>query len=494
MDAGYAETQLGELRGPDYQVVIIADNDDGRMFPLTEETPKCLLPIANRPLLCYQLDLLKRYKAAEIFIVVSEEHVAVVSAFLATYNREDIDTNLELISVSRMMGSADGLRAVNDRIRGDFIVITSDVVTDCSIGALVNLHRLRTSDVTIAVANSMEEEPDRKGGSKKFIDEEDQEYVGVDSDGRLVFKSSALELEGSVQLSKPLLHRCKKLSLRKDVSDTGIYVMSWWVLEFIMRSPRLSSIRSDVVPYLTRWQFQPEGPLLAHIPGLEHRKRPLAVLEGWLNAATSRTATRNVAELSEHMIRPSTIMPSMQSMMSIDSSLLNSSAMAPELNTNVDMLRLYSMLIETTSTGPIASPDTYSATMSAAVCKRVTNLRSYMNINRDLPQLFLGSLSLPWPRMQGYSKKEMSVIGEKSEMGDKVTMKQCCVGASVKVGQKTKLNSCIVMDRVVIGERLVFRPTCDMLSAKYLICMLSLLQLYNSELNYMCRCRDRERM
>ena len=64
MDTGSAETLLGEVRGPDYQVVLIIDNDDGRMFPLTEEIPKCLLPIANRPLLSYQLELLSKYGAA----------------------------------------------------------------------------------------------------------------------------------------------------------------------------------------------------------------------------------------------------------------------------------------------------------------------------------------------------------------------------------------------------------------------------------------------
>ena len=66
--------------------------------------------------------------------------------------------------------------------------------------------------------------------------------------------------------------------------------------------------------------------------------------------------------------------------------------------------------------------------------------------------MFLGPVSLPWARMQGYSKKEMSVIGEKCEMGEKVTMKQCCVGSSVKVGTKTKLNSCVVMNDVVVGD------------------------------------------
>jgi len=51
---------LGEARLSEFQVVIIADYDDGRMFPLTEDSPKCLLPLGNRPLLSYQLDMLEK--------------------------------------------------------------------------------------------------------------------------------------------------------------------------------------------------------------------------------------------------------------------------------------------------------------------------------------------------------------------------------------------------------------------------------------------------
>ena len=44
----------------EFQVVIIIEYDDGRMFPLTEVNPKCLLPLANKQLLTYQLDMLEK--------------------------------------------------------------------------------------------------------------------------------------------------------------------------------------------------------------------------------------------------------------------------------------------------------------------------------------------------------------------------------------------------------------------------------------------------
>jgi dTDP-glucose pyrophosphorylase len=51
------------LRQPEYQVVIIIDYDDGNLYPLTEKYPKCLLPIANRPMIDYVLDTLERSDA-----------------------------------------------------------------------------------------------------------------------------------------------------------------------------------------------------------------------------------------------------------------------------------------------------------------------------------------------------------------------------------------------------------------------------------------------
>lgn len=60
MDALSSTRDYLDARGPEFQAVIIVDYDNGRLYPLTENTPKCLLPIANRKLLAYQLDMLTK--------------------------------------------------------------------------------------------------------------------------------------------------------------------------------------------------------------------------------------------------------------------------------------------------------------------------------------------------------------------------------------------------------------------------------------------------
>ena len=44
----------------EFQVVILAGGTGHRMYPLTDEVPKALLPVCNRPLLNYQIELLDK--------------------------------------------------------------------------------------------------------------------------------------------------------------------------------------------------------------------------------------------------------------------------------------------------------------------------------------------------------------------------------------------------------------------------------------------------
>lgn len=42
------------------KVVLLAGGTGSRMYPLTTKQPKFLLPVANRPLISYQLELLEK--------------------------------------------------------------------------------------------------------------------------------------------------------------------------------------------------------------------------------------------------------------------------------------------------------------------------------------------------------------------------------------------------------------------------------------------------
>ena len=52
------------------QGLILAAGASRRLYPLTENTPKCLLDIGGLPILSHQLNALNKYNINEVIIVL----------------------------------------------------------------------------------------------------------------------------------------------------------------------------------------------------------------------------------------------------------------------------------------------------------------------------------------------------------------------------------------------------------------------------------------
>ena len=158
----------------EFQVIVIVEDDDGRLFPLTQDVPKCLLPIGRRPMLAYTLDTIRNSGALEILVVAVNEHHEQLSQFLNSYYSLDDKAKIELVCISaeNITGSADYIRAVSNRIRGDFVVVGSDMVTEMNLAHMVRMHRLKASDLVVCVTPFQSEDADTgdkdsKKGSEK---------------------------------------------------------------------------------------------------------------------------------------------------------------------------------------------------------------------------------------------------------------------------------------------------------------------------------------
>lgn len=413
-----------------------------------------LLMVMYVVVLCYLFSI----HTTEVFITTPPEFQTQLSHFIVEEYISTTSANMgiEIISVPDMLGSADALRAVADRIRGDFIVVNSDLISQINLGVLINTHRLKTSDVTmmlssVSIEETIEMNKKVKGGSSSGsggtkaapvkptkIEEEDQEYIGICEDGRVMIKIPALEIddESHLTFSKALIQKScgsgGKLRFRSDLIDTGVYCMSFWILEFLMNKKTISTIRTDLLPYLVQRQHQSTEYLLQHMPGLEHRRRGLQVLEPWLvktraitesflmpplavnapplppstlfssvthtaagtsaastttqdsvTASASTSCPGNVAEMSSSCFlspisrsrKPSTsISPSGDDSVTQHSTTARSQSSVPDTDSSdsADLLRCFAVLVE--------SPTDISP--YPVVCQRVTNFQAYMSLNR----------------------------------------------------------------------------------------------------------------
>lgn len=299
--------------------------------------------------------------------------------------------SIDLVIVDEMSGSADGLRAVSDRIRGDFFCLGSDFISQYCIGELASMHRISTSDLTMMLTMAS---PDVKK------DEVDEEYIGICDDGRVMVKLPTLEIDESIELSKPLLHHAPSLSLRPDLVDLGIYLMAHWVLEFLASNTRITSIRSDLLPYLINRQYQSADHLLRLIPALEHRNRPLKAIEPWIMDTTPSGSTSRVVQSQSFQVgfaedKGQAILDVLDSHNEESGSTMHRDSPVPNAldspataeakqggaastaQAEQDLLRCFAVVYE-----PPARTEVAGAVSNITILSRVVNIPAYLNLNK----------------------------------------------------------------------------------------------------------------
>ncbi|KMQ86977.1 eukaryotic translation initiation factor subunit 3 gamma isoform x1 [Lasius niger] len=86
-----------------------------RMTELTAGQPKCLLPIANVPMIWYPLQILERSGFKEAIVVVSELAKSEVST---TLDRLGLKIKMEIVGIpgTEDLGTADSIRLIHEKI------------------------------------------------------------------------------------------------------------------------------------------------------------------------------------------------------------------------------------------------------------------------------------------------------------------------------------------------------------------------------------------
>jgi translation initiation factor eIF-2B subunit gamma len=76
-----------------------------------------LLPIANKPLLSYQLDYLERNGINKIFVVIEKRFLSKIEKYMNTFFVPNVEgTEVELIALSDEEESANVLKLLKDKL------------------------------------------------------------------------------------------------------------------------------------------------------------------------------------------------------------------------------------------------------------------------------------------------------------------------------------------------------------------------------------------
>ncbi len=138
-----------ELEFSPLKAAIIAGGKGTRIRPLAGDlVPKALLPVAGRPIVFRQLELLARYGVREVAVLTGHLADALQEALRPEARR--LGMRLEFFVEPEPLGTAGGLPAARDFLAGgDFFAIYGDMAIDMDLSRLSQFHRERRALATI---------------------------------------------------------------------------------------------------------------------------------------------------------------------------------------------------------------------------------------------------------------------------------------------------------------------------------------------------------
>jgi translation initiation factor eIF-2B subunit gamma len=390
------------LKTAEFQAVVMAGGFGNRMYPLTYGFPKCLLPIANRPLLLYPLEILERAGFNQAIVVTEASIATPVKAFIEEEYKGQL--KIDLVVLEKPMGTADALRhpAVRSRITTDFFVMSGDLITNVFLQDLAYVHRSRDSAVTFLLHKKHASEA--VAGVKPTDDTTDSYIFGLnESTLRVLLFRSASDVETTFDVNKSLLRRNPNLLIHSGLMDSHLYLFSHWILQLLVDKPRISCLQAELLPELVARQFSKR---------LEkYQTNPLGEsldTHSW-TLGTKMNHSKTVAKDSE------------------------------------EVYRCFAVL----------APDN-------SFCYRANTVNSYMEMNREIGSGQQYEY-IPWKPLDEDSLQAalkanpsaqigQSVIGKNLSCGAQCSVKKSILGHNIKIGNRVKLATSVIHSDVTIGD------------------------------------------
>lgn len=129
-----------------HQAIIVAESFTTNFKPLSHTRPKCLFPVANIPLLLFQIELLAQNNVTKI-IIVSARDTEILKKSVNKIKSSHMKGRTSLIDfkfvkLARPSGLCEALRELSESVElnDDFILINGDIVSNADLSPALKQH------------------------------------------------------------------------------------------------------------------------------------------------------------------------------------------------------------------------------------------------------------------------------------------------------------------------------------------------------------------
>lgn len=138
------------------QAIIMAGGVGSRLRPLTNEIPKPMVNMINKPALYFIIELLKKHNIYDIGLTLNYKHDIITNYF---GDGKKMGVKLHYFIENEPLGTAGSVKTASKYLDKDFLVISGDAFTEIDLSALWGEHINSGMIATIAI----KEVPDATG-------------------------------------------------------------------------------------------------------------------------------------------------------------------------------------------------------------------------------------------------------------------------------------------------------------------------------------------
>ncbi|EDW85673.1 uncharacterized protein Dwil_GK23030 [Drosophila willistoni] len=397
-----------------FQAVILAAGRGTRLPEVLGDAPKALLPVGPYPLIWYPLNLLQQHNFSEVIVVVLEQEKLEIQVALE-HTPLKLKVEYATIPSDSDFGTADSLRYIYDRIKSDFVVMSCDLVSNVKLYPLIN--KFREHDAALAMLlfkSGFESDVVMPGPKSKHKPERD--LIGIHpATQRLAFVFAASDCEDTLNIQKHLVKNKGQLDVYSRLSDSHIYVLKKWVINYLHSKENISTFKGEFLPHLIKKQ---------------HAKRP---------AKTTQDTTSEVGVATKHEDHILHYVPHS----TLDQKITQTSLFNQSLSHSPyhgDLVRCYA----------IQAP-------KETIGVRINNTLSFLAINRKLASIWLQlcgeshPLIAPGAMVKSTQTKEI-IVADNAKLSEKTSLNFSVFGSNCVINPKNIVSNSIIMSNAIIEE------------------------------------------
>ncbi len=130
------------------KAVVMGGGQGTRLRPLTCHLPKPMVPVCNRPVMEYCLELLQRHATTHVYVTLHYLADEVIAHF---GNGSDFGLRMHYSVEQEPMGTAGSVHLLKDSLDSTFFVVSGDALTDFDLQAALQFHRKSKAKATLVL-------------------------------------------------------------------------------------------------------------------------------------------------------------------------------------------------------------------------------------------------------------------------------------------------------------------------------------------------------